>query len=987
MTQAGPPYVVALALTLLGLAASGCSTNAIRAGDGPLVINEVMTDNDSAWLDDADEVEDWIELANLSDQPLLLQNYALRDDRGRSFPLPARTLPPRGLVVLFADDDASQGPLHMPWKLGAEGVSLALIDARSELPVDHMDVPALAVNQAYARFDGQAEPSECRYASPERPNGAGCQAPEPPQLSDRSWPPYTFPETWQKSQGPLAITALSLRPASAIELRNISDKPVALGSYQLRVASTKPGQAWPDAVSGMGIALGEPSELGAGATLRVPVTEAQLAELATDPLFEGVVTLFDQAGSAVERVDFMHWPEGASLVRVDPSRKAFQFCERSDSPCKPLMQRPVGGRLRHLYTPGDYAALAEGDSSTSLRGVKFVLDMQAGDVVHLLSSRSYALHYTFIREQIELAPTLDRCDTEQAAEFLQAWIAFSEREYFRSEPRRFLLGTLASYAGNDAGAFDFAVGDQITGPQMQHAFFAALSHLDVEPALRWAIHPTEPRQETALEVVQGQVPIMGANAPFRGLRWQPLTAGVAFGRLMFITEEELARAALGPDTIVVTDAVPNDIPLVAGLITEAFQSPLAHVNVLSQNRGTPNLAVRNARQDPQIAPLLGQLVRFEVNAQGFQLQRASAEEVQAFLESRKPQGPEVQPRLDLGVRGLVDLADRGLADLPSIGAKAAQLAELAKVQIAQGECAGAVPLPEAPFAIPIVHYGEHFEQSGARAMFEAARGSASFVADASARALVLAEMRRAIEQTPLDPELLNAVNTLIGQRFGALRMRFRSSSNTEDLPEFNGAGLYESWPAALDDPERPIADAIRSVWSSLWTPRAYDERSHGNIDQRSVGMAVLVHPAFVSERANVIIISRDLLDPTQAGTHYMNAQLGEASVANPAAGVTSEELLHHTAFVVGTPEIEYRSQSSLARGGKVLSLEDARRLSCVVSGIHDHFRNLLDPAGTDRWFAMDIEAKLIGLDRHVVIKQARPFNFGRVERPTDCREY
>jgi hypothetical protein len=59
----------------------------------------------------------------------------------------------------------------------------------------------------------------------------------------------------------------------------------------------------------------------------------------------------------------------------------------------------------------------------------------------------------------------------------------------------------------------------------------------------------------------------------------------------------------------------------------------------------------------------------------------------------------------------------------------------------------------------------------------------------------------------------------------------------------------------------------------------------------------------------------------------------------------------------------------------------------VVSGIHEHFRRLLDPESQDRWFAMDLEAKLVGNDRHVVIKQARPFNFGRVERPSDCREY
>jgi hypothetical protein len=124
----------------------------------------------------------------------------------------------------------------------------------------------------------------------------------------------------------------------------------------------------------------------------------------------------------------------------------------------------------------------------------------------------------------------------------------------------------------------------------------------------------------------------------------------------------------------------------------------------------------------------------------------------------------------------------------------------------------------------------------------------------------------------------------------------------------------------------------------------------------------------------------------RSDVHYMNAQLGEASVANPAPGVSSEELLHHTVFTPGTPELEYRSQSSLSHGARVLSVFDAQRLSCVVSGIHDHFRNVLDPRGENRWFAMDIEAKLVGDDRHVVIKQARPFKFGRTEQPKDCRE-
>jgi hypothetical protein len=152
-------------------------------------------------------------------------------------------------------------------------------------------------------------------------------------------------------------------------------------------------------------------------------------------------------------------------------------------------------------------------------------------------------------------------------------------------------------------------------------------------------------------------------------------------------------------------------------------------------------------------------------------------------------------------------------------------------------------------------------------------------------------------------------------------------------------------------------------------------------------MAVLVHPAFLSERANVIAISRDVLDPTRSDIFYINAQAGEASVANPAPGVSSEELLHHVRVIPGTPEIEYQSQSSLTHGARVLSLGDAQRISCRMSAIHDHFRALLDPQATQRWFAMDVELKLVGDAREVVVKQARPYSFGRVEVPKDCREF
>jgi hypothetical protein len=71
----------------------------------------------------------------------------------------------------------------------------------------------------------------------------------------------------------------------------------------------------------------------------------------------------------------------------------------------------------------------------------------------------------------------------------------------------------------------------------------------------------------------------------------------------------------------------------------------------------------------------------------------------------------------------------------------------------------------------------------------------------------------------------------------------------------------------------------------------------------------------------------------------------------------------------------------------VLSVRDARNVGCYITAIHDHFRNLIDPDHSDRWFAMDVEIKLVGDERAVVVKQARPYSFGRIERPSDCREF
>src|SRR6185369_1270676 len=181
-----------------------------------------------------------------------------------------------------------------------------------------------------------------------------------------------------------------------------------------------------------------------------------------------------------------------------------------------------------------------------------------------------------------------------------------------------------------------------------------------------------------------------------------------------------------------------------------------------------------------------------------------------------------------------------------------------------------------------------------------------------------------------------------------------------------------------------VEDALRTVWASLWNTRAYDEREFGRVEQSLAAMAVLVHQAW-QEAAQGVAISRNALHATRASQYYINAQIGEASVTNPAPGVSSDEIVYTVPPYA--PKAEYVARSSLSRGAAVLSFAEIQGLGCALNAIHQHFQPLIDPNHTNRLYAMQIEWKLIGPERRLLVKQARPYNFGDLDAPTDCRSF
>lgn len=119
-----------------------------------VVINEVMASNTSTVMDNTGKYEDWIELYNKSSQSVDISGYALTDNAANlqkwSFPAGAG-IPANGYLIVWADEDSTQGPLHANFKLSGSGEKLMLLDANGKL-VDSVNWGAQTPDKGFARM-------------------------------------------------------------------------------------------------------------------------------------------------------------------------------------------------------------------------------------------------------------------------------------------------------------------------------------------------------------------------------------------------------------------------------------------------------------------------------------------------------------------------------------------------------------------------------------------------------------------------------------------------------------------------------------------------------------------------------------------------------------------------------------------------------------------------------------------------------------------
>mgnify|MGYP000608826637 CR=1 FL=1 len=561
-------------------------------------------------------------------------------------------------------------------------------------------------------------------------------------------------------------------------------------------------------------------------------------------------------------------------------------------------------------------------------------------------------------------------------------------------PRRFGLGAIihvpASGATTEKWVFELEYSDHVTHEELV-TYFQTLERslpADIASALRWVVR--SPDQELLAVRMETESLQYGD----RITRYKELSTpgakevyseGITAGRIRVVHAGEPLEGGSSSD-ILVLESVPDYLPPCSGLVTGVPQTPLAHVAVLARNRGIPNVYLGGASFDP----LIDQLGR--VNAPAIlrgvapgvvDLVPITEDEYRNYVATLAKSPVAVEQISLANVQPTYLLEDLDPADSdtwrPILGGKSTGYLAILS--------AAGVTHPENPVGISIKPYVEHTQPM--RARFEQMLRHPEFQGEPRARYLVLqgesdyrAKFRSPsdiryiddflrrfpqgtvlgdlvkadgvqglIRSTPIASATLAAITTTLQAQYGSYAisqgLRFRSSSNAEDIEGFNGAGLYDSntgylEAASLPDPAlqtHSVEWALKKTWASYWTFEGFEERRLELVDHLSGAMASTVHARFDDDKetSNGVMVLTILAPAPLEGPRMgraerivmeVNAQYGALSVTNPEPGNPQLPEVTRVFLDVGndTPRIVRVRPSTLSRDGQFV-LDDPKVLS------------------------------------------------------------
>jgi hypothetical protein len=546
----------------------------------------------------------------------------------------------------------------------------------------------------------------------------------------------------------------------------------------------------------------------------------------------------------------------------------------------------------------------------------------------------------------------------------QPWTYETVKEYNKNYERvkpKFILGYLTHHLKVDKWTFSFWEGDKV-GPDDVMRVHKKLDETFWQKNMPF--RPDSPMQEkVAVEVQKRGLKTVTNNEIYKAADFQAFTKGKAVGKLRVVpVGTEFEKLNFDRHEIVILQESYPDITPVAGIVATQFSTPLSHVNLRAGAWGIPNAGDKKARE--KYGKLDGKYVYYEVTDTAITLREATAAEIDEAKRVVSEAKHVKLPQANLDNRRFAMLTRMRAKDVVTYGTKASNLGEIVTANL------DGVRVPMG-FGVPFYYYAQHLKKNGLDKKIDAMLADPKWP-DPTWRKAALEDIRKQIMAAPIDQTTLDMIYKRVRVSLGGKGVFVRSSSNSEDLPGFNGAGLYDTMGNVVG--KQKLGEALRYVWASIWNLRAVDEREAFGIDHKTVYMGVLVQIGINATAAGVLV-TKNLWDTTDENGFTINAKwgLGERVVQ----GQLSPEQVVFDPTNDGTKIIS-RSDDPIRlvfddkggtkeipvdpKAGVILSEERAKKLCTMVQKFIPLFTH---------GHPLDVEWVLEGEDFWIV--QARPY--------------
>ena len=480
------------------------------------------------------------------------------------------------------------------------------------------------------------------------------------------------------------------------------------------------------------------------------------------------------------------------------------------------------------------------DTPYALPHVLFVIDRKDQNKIYYVNTKRYAFHKDFVNGTY--------LSLERGQEFFQ-------NNYLKPN-RRFILGTIAYQTPLKRWTFEFWEGDLIPADQIRAAadvikatFFAAVAY-----------KPNSIRQDDDSRAIAGLDRVSQSDIA-KEEEYQALNVAKGLGRIHVISKLD-DHVEIGFNEILVLDEVPIQLPPVAGVITSHPSTPLSHINLLAKGWGIPNAYVKNALT--LLKQYDGWWVEFDAKRDGYTIKRADLDQLREYERRLSQRLNVMKPRFNLAETRLLGLAQQRSPLAIAYGGKSANLGEVMNAHLP------GIVVPNG-FTIPFHYYDDFLQANQLDDLIYALLNDKKFVHDPAYRREQLVALRAKIQAAKFDDALRAQILRRVHREFPGKGLFVRSSSNSEDLPNFSGAGLYTTVPNVKGDQE--LVDAIKTVWASCWNFEAYEARERADVDHSKIFMAVLIQEGINSESSGVMITA-DPFDKDNKGAIYISAKRG-----------------------------------------------------------------------------------------------------------------